>query len=118
MNPFIIAGEPGSAGSSCYSVNLGSVKLHFSYKTLIGVHVFPAGVTVTPHRSFIRAREPGGFAGEQSYRVENAWGPTTGRHMKALGLEHAAVKTEAELQELVRGALFADVVASPLNHGE
>jgi hypothetical protein len=97
MNPFIISGEPH--GTNNYSVSMGYVTLHFSYKTLIGVHIF---------------NNPGTLH-EASFRVHNAWGPTTGRHMKAVGLEHAQVRTEEELYEIVRGALFADVVAAPLN---
>jgi hypothetical protein len=103
MSPFEIIAHPQEDTKNLYSVSMGAVTLHFSYKTLIGVHVF------TP--------------GEKSYRVENVWGRlyATGRHFrhfKLCGLDRALVRTERELQEIVRGALFADVVAAPLNHGE
>lgn len=102
MKPFEIVGQAHlvagteRAAANVYTVHMGSIQLHFSYNTLIGVHVFDPS--------------------ERSYRVHNAWGPTTGKHMRQCGLDMARVVTESELFEIVRGALFADVVAAPLNH--
>jgi hypothetical protein len=120
MRPFFINGtlhNVDGRASKVYSVYMGHVALHFSYKTLIGVHVFPSEVTVTQPDG-ISPRQPGNYGGEQSYRVHNAWGPTTAKHMKQCGLDMAKVRTEEELYEIVRGALFVDVVHAPLNQGE
>lgn len=108
MTPFGIAGSTYGTTGICYSVVLGRVTLHFSYKTLIGVHIWWTDAAYT------------GTSRDVSYRQKNVWGPTTGRHMKVCGLDGPSVKerTEEELYEIVRGALFEDVVAAPLNQGD
>jgi hypothetical protein len=109
MTPsFEIIGNTYGTTGNCYSVAMGRVTLHFSYKTLIGVHVW-----------WLKSDHPG-TSRDAAYRQKNVWGPTTGRHMKVCGLDGPSAKvcTEEELYEIVRGALFADVVAAPLNQGD
>lgn len=108
MTPFEISGTTYGTKSNCYSVTMGHATLHFSYHTLVGVHVWwPDG----DHTGTSRCG---------TYRQKNRWGPTTARHMKICALDGpgAQLRTEEELFEIVRGALFADVVAAPLNQGE
>lgn len=105
MPPFEIHGDSLGA-NNLFTVNIGNVSLHFSYRTLIGIHVHD------------RNDVTGMLLPTKSYRQENVWGPTTGKHVRKHGLEHAEIRTEAELCEIVRGALFEDVVRAPLNQGE
>lgn len=107
ITPFEIHGTTYGT-TNCHSVVIGRVTLHFSYQTLIGVHVWWTDEAYS------------GTSRDMAYRRENVWGSTTGRHMKVCGLTGPSVqvRTEEELYEIVRGALFADVVAAPLNQGE
>jgi hypothetical protein len=102
MKPFTITGTQRSPNS--YTVHLRDIALHFSYSTLVGVHVFAPGIA-----------DP-----VKAYRQRNTWGSTTHRHMQDAGLTYKTVKvvTENELYEVVRGALFDAVIAAPLNHSD
>jgi hypothetical protein len=104
--PFTISGDPHGETGKCYTVHLPTVSLHFSYKTLVGIHVWGSS-------------EGGSNRTVGAFRQPNVWGPTTAKHMRAMGLEKTTPeRSEEELYEIVRGALFESVVHQPLNQGE
>jgi len=62
---------------SAYSVEIGGVTLFFSYATLIGV-----------------------WSINRKVRVENQWGPTTGKHINAFGLKEAEVVPFEDIEQI------------------
>ena len=71
---------------NCTSVKIGAVELFFSYETLIGV----SGT---------------GYAMTGKARVENTWGPTTGKHINQFGLKEAPVVSHDRLNEIAEAFL-------------
>ena len=68
--------------TKAYTTEIGPVTLYFSYQTLIGVDT-----------------------GTQKARVENRWGPTTGRHINEFGLHDALTLDGADLEGLAELAI-------------
>lgn len=81
--------------TQCHVVRIGSVQLGYSYSTVVSVTGFDQ-------------------AGNRVYaRRKNAWGPTTGRHIKELSA-HAwpVIEDEAEFEALCDKLIQVTVVAS------
>ena len=68
--------------TQCYEIWLGGHRFYVSYETLIG-YDGPLG----------------------QFRRNNDWGPTTGRHMKEMGIYDYEVITQAELEDLEQAAV-------------
>ena len=68
--------------TKAYRVFLGDAVIYISYETPVGLQ---------------------GYIGSTWYGVrrENAWGPTTGRHMKEMGIHHYQEVGEAEFEEML-----------------
>lgn len=90
-----------------FMLNMGRVELLFSNDTLIGVNL-----SKDPY--------PRSNGVDFCYELAGARhgpSPTMRRHVRQMGmLEPILLRTEGELQEIVRAALFDDLVAEPLNH--
>ena len=88
-----------------FMLEIGRVTLLFSHKTLIGVDVsypYPSSGVEFCYELVGARHDPS---------------PTMRRHVKQMGmLEPILLRTGEELQEVVRAALFEDLVAAPLNH--
>jgi hypothetical protein len=84
--------NPTNRRTECRIVRINGLQLVFSHNTLIGF--FAAGDTSSR---------------ERAYRLENRWGPTTGRHMMESGIYHAAIVTEQQLRDLVQTELLCCV---------
>lgn len=63
--------------TECYIVTIGDVEAFISYTTILAI------------------RSPKGHG-----RLENSWGPTTGRHINEMGLRDWPLVTPAELASL------------------
>lgn len=69
--------------TKCYQINLGGDTFYISYETIIAASV-----------------------GDQRIRLDNSWGPTTGRHMNDMGVRSYKVVSRDELQDLIRQSVL------------
>jgi hypothetical protein len=69
--------------TKCYSINIAGSSFIVSYDTIIACRT-----------------------DEGACRIENSWGPTTGRHMNDTGIRDWPVVTEEELQKRIRTAII------------
>lgn len=69
---------PPHARTQAYTVCLGDVSLYFSYQTCIAFR-----------------------AGAHRYRLENHWGPTTGKHLSLLGVRDFEVLPDEDFAKLL-----------------
>lgn len=67
-------GNSASAESIAKQVNIGPLTLYFSYQTIVGFHHASTGTVVR----------------------ENDWGPTTGKHLKAIDDGNKKARLSAE----------------------
>ncbi len=75
--------NPTERNTEARVVDIGNVRLFFSYETLIAIQ---SGEVYTARR-------------------DNVWSPTTGRHINEMGIAHFPIVDEDELEELVFEAL-------------
>lgn len=78
--------NPTGRQTECRIVTIGDVRLYFSYNTLIGVS-----------DSFCKL-----------HRIDNRWGPTTGRHIRECGLVDAVIVNEDRLQQYAMSCLMVE----------
>lgn len=71
----------------CFAVVIDGITLFFSYETLIGAHTI-----------------------EKQMRIENTWGPTTGKHINRLGMSDFTIVSEDELIEEIVNALYKQAI--------
>lgn len=75
---------PGSnRNTKCYRVSIAGNVFYVSYSTVVACHTEEGGV-----------------------RIENSWGPTTGRHMKDMGVYGWQIVSEEELQLRIKRAVM------------
>jgi len=75
-----------SGKQSAYTVDIGDTTLFFSYETLVGV-----------------------WSPRQHARIENVWGPTTGKHINAFGLKDSPVVEPEELAQIAKKEIAEEV---------
>lgn len=69
--------------TKCYEINIAGSTFLISYDTIIACHT-----------------------DEGAVRIENSWGPTTGRHMNEMGIRYWPVVPKAELHQRIRRAII------------
>jgi len=79
----MITGATSDRQTKAYSVDIDGMELFFSYGTCVGFR--------SPYRSG---------------RIENQWGPTTGRHIKEHGIKDFPVMTQVALMFAIREDLL------------
>ena len=75
--------NPTGRDTKAYQVVLGNMSLFFSYSTCIAF-----------------------FHGRVGYRIDNSWGPTTGRHMREMGLHEYPIIPGEEFNQRLAAALY------------
>lgn len=83
--------NPTGRRTECRIVRFGVIEFFFSYETLMGV-CFPGG----------------------AFRRGNSWGPTTGRHLREMGIDGWPVLGEIEFEHRVHELETLTVVNSEL----
>jgi hypothetical protein len=73
--------------TKCYQIRLGGDSFYLSYETIIAAEVHDGDEY-------------------RRVRLDNSWGPTTGRHMNELEVRNYAVIEESEMQRLVRQSIL------------
>lgn len=84
--------------TQCYWVDVGNTSILFSYQTAIAVQT-PRG----------------------KYRIENSWGPTTGRHFSDSNADSWPVISIVELEEKIHASIrlqFLEPLLHKVLHGD
>lgn len=68
--------------TKCYTFRVGQAEFFISYETVIGVRT-----------------------SDERVRLDNVWGPTTGRHMNELGIKGFRVVSDDQMQDVIRKAM-------------
>lgn len=68
--------------TQCYIFKLAGIEFFISYNTIIAIR-----------------------SDEGAVRLDNAWGPTTGRHMKEMGVKDFPIVDEETFQHTIRTSL-------------
>jgi len=82
--------------TECYKLWIGTTVFYISYNTIIAI-----------------TTEEGGR------RLENTWGPTTGRHMTEMGIRSWPVITDEKMEVLIKQSLMrtgAEIAMKPFQH--
>ena len=79
-----VEGRPPHRNTKSYEVFIGGLNLVFSYSTCVAMYYHPLGLCG---------------------RLDNRWGPTTGRHLKEMGAWVFPVVESHELEAMVEQAI-------------
>lgn len=71
-------------------------------------------VSFGPHRFYVSYETVVGYSGPLGRcRVENVWGPTTGRHLAEFGIKDAPIVSDDEIEQRWKHTL-TDLVGDPI----
>lgn len=94
----MISLRPGSQrNTKCYELRLGSSCFYISYSTIIGASLDDGDTWRT-------------------VRLDNVWGPTTGRHMNEMGIRGYEVISDEEMQRLINQSIIKAGQQLALSH--
>lgn len=84
----MISFRPGSQrNTKCYEIHLGDACFFISYSTIIAASAYDGDTW-------------------RRVRLDNAWGPTTGRHMNEIGVRDWEIVSSETIQDLIKQTII------------